>query len=44
MNRTFLITGYEDSGVFVDDKWIGMDELLEKYKFLDDSPVGKLEE
>ena len=44
MNRTFLITGYEDSGVVVDNKWIGMDELLEKYKFLDDSPVGKLEE
>lgn len=43
MNRTFLITGYEDSGVVVDNKWIGMDDLFEKFKFLDGSSCGVLE-
>ena len=42
-----LITAFDNtengSCVYLQDVWLDMDELFEKYTFLDGSPVGKLE-
>lgn len=45
----YMITGYsceadcnENDGVFLGDMWIDMNDLFEKYTFLDDTPCGIL--
>ena len=40
----FLITGYDELDVFLEDCWQDLNDLYEQYVFLDGSPVGKLEE
>ena len=40
----FLITGYDELDVLLEDCWQDLNDLCEQYVFLDGSPVGKLEE
>ena len=40
----FLITGFDELCVFIEDCWIDLAELLEKYVFLDNSVIGAVEE
>jgi len=39
----FLITGYEELGVFLEDCWQDLNDLHEQYVFLDGSCIGKEE-
>ena len=40
--RTHMIIGIDNSGVVFHNKGVSFKDLLEKYKFVDDSPCGKL--
>ena len=39
-NTTYLITAYDKENVHIEEIWIDMKELFEKYTFLDSRPCG----
>lgn len=39
-----FITGYDELCVFLEDIWIDLEDLFEKYVFLDDTCCGKVVE
>ena len=42
-DNRYLITGYDEKCVFLENLWLEMKDLLGKYTFLDNSPCGILE-
>ena len=39
-NTTYLITAYDKENVHIEEIWIDLKELFEKYTFLDGRPCG----
>lgn len=39
-DRRYLISGYDEIYVLVEDIWLNVKELFENYTFLDNSPCG----